>query len=47
MPCCSVALNREVQVGASEMHQASRYEAGMHNSIYNPAPVKSTYKFRG
>jgi len=47
MPCRSIALNRPVQVGASEMHQAFRYEADLHNSICYTGSRDMYYRFKG
>lgn len=47
MPWHTVALNRVVQVGASEMHQAFHSDVDLHNSICNPAPHVNRYRFKG
>jgi hypothetical protein len=47
VPYRPIALNRRVQVGATEMHQASHSEVGLHNSICCSGSRLKTYRFRG
>jgi len=47
VPYRPFALNRRVQVGATEMHQASHSKVGLHNSICFGGSRLKTYRFRG